>query len=58
MVDAEQPDKVRPAALDEFQIVRVVDDAREIRVLEINADGQHVAVALDPPGEIRPIRTH
>ncbi len=55
MVDAEQPDEVRPAALAEFQVVGVIDDAGEIGVLEIDADRQHMRLALDPPGKIRPL---
>ena len=55
VVDAEQADEVGSAPLAELEIVRVIDEAGEIGVLEIDADGQDVDVALDPSGEVRPI---
>ena len=48
VMDARQPQEIRPAALGEFQVIRVIDDAREVRVLVVNADGKLVELPLDP----------
>src|SRR4029077_16019761 len=58
VVNAEQPDEVGAAALAEFQEIGVIDNAREIGVLEIDADGQDMCLAFDPPGKVRPVAAH
>ena len=40
LVDADTGQHVRPRALHEMQIARVIDDARKIGVLEIDAHGE------------------
>ncbi len=54
LVDAEQPDEVRPPALAIFEEVRVVDEARAIGVLEIDAHREDMRLAFDPPRKVRP----
>ena len=52
MMDAEEPQIVRAAALHEMQIARVIDTAGEIRVLEVDALVQLVAVRRQAAGDV------
>ena len=58
MMDAEEPQTVGAAALAEFEIIGVIDGAREIRVLVIDADGQHMASAVDAARQVGPRLRH
>src|SRR5690606_23881969 len=59
VIDARQPQEIGAAPLRETQIARMVNDAREIRVLVIDAHRQYMAPPLDAPGKIGPaLRAH
>ena len=53
MFDTEQAQQVGAAALAKFEIVGVIDNAREIGVLVIDADGEKMAAIDDAPGDRR-----
>src|SRR5690606_13018441 len=54
VMNSGEPQKVWPPPLCKAEIVRVIDNAGEIRVLVIDADGELMDLPLDPPGKIRP----
>ena len=49
-----KPDEIGAAALAEFEEVGVIDDAGEIRVLEIDAHRQYMRIAVDAAAEVWP----
>src|SRR5690606_17649284 len=55
LVDAEQPDEIRAPALHEAQVARVINEAREIRVLVIDADRQPVLAIDDLSRQMMPV---
>jgi hypothetical protein len=58
VVNPEQPQAVRPAALAELQVIGVIDEAGEIGVLVVHPDRQDMRLALDAPGQIGPAFSH
>ena len=43
VVDARKPQEIRAAALEEFEVARMIDDARKVGIGEVDADDMAVA---------------
>ena len=54
LVNAQESEAIRTRPLAEFEIIGMIDGTREIGVFVVDADGQAMHAALDPPGQIGP----
>jgi hypothetical protein len=55
MMNAEEAKEIRPAPFAPAQIARVINEAGEVGVLELDAHWQDMATILDPPRKVRPV---